>query len=53
MNTFKVLFVDDFKGAVFTFSVKYRAKGLFDTERQAREEFPDADIIKIEMEEVK
>ena len=53
MNTFKVLFVDDFKGSVFTFSAKYQAKGLFDTEHQAREEFPEADIIKIEMERTK
>lgn len=53
MNTFRVLLVDDFKGSVFTFAVRYQAKGLFDTERQAREEFPSADIIKIEMEQTK
>lgn len=48
MNKYRVEFVDDVQGKIFTFAVHYEAKGLFHTERQAREEFPSADILKIE-----
>jgi hypothetical protein len=49
MNKYRVKFVDDVQGKVFTFAVYYEAKGLFHTERQANEEFPTADILNIEL----
>lgn len=48
MNEYRTVLEDNVSGLKFNFAVYYKAKGLLHTERQIREEFPIAKIIKIE-----
>lgn len=48
MNNYRVLMCDDVNGQVFSFAINVYCVGLFGAERVARDEFPSADIIKID-----
>lgn len=48
MNDYRVLMCDDVNGQVFSFAINVHCAGLFGAEDLARDEFPSADVIKIE-----
>jgi len=48
MQKYRVALKEEFKGQELTFAIFLEAKGLFEAERNALEEFPNASVIKIE-----
>lgn len=48
MNDYRVLMCDDMNGEVFSFALTVHCAGPFGAEDLARDEFPSADVIKVE-----
>lgn len=49
MNKYRVKMVDDFQGRIFSFAIYVYSAGLFGAEDLAKDEFPTADVVKIDL----